>query len=565
MASLSGKTIASSYPLLLKIQSADDSNTTGIDSTLRFMEDGDGTASALKVSTTGVSSSGTFAVAGASTLTGDVSMSGALTVASSLTFGGSSTVISGSNAYTFKANTGNALQMIFEADNSEDNSDTWRLNFADGGNVTLDSYTSGSYVSKLTVENDGDVVIAGDLTVTGNNISGSGGAILTFSNDDVQFADSAVLSKDTAILGFGADIDITVHHVHNTGLAILNNVSGNTNSVTSILHLKQNINGTPAAGSGLGIDFETESSVGNYEIGMQLAAVVTDGTGGAEDFDYVIKLMESGSAAAERARITHDGKLRLEGNVIQASDGGNTITMDTSDNVTIAGDLTVTGNDLTFGNGEIIHNNMNGRISIIADTVAIDGSIAGSTNVASYLVADAGYDSKYAFYEAGALRWSMGFDGSDNTDYKLHWDYNNTSVAGASKMSLASDGDLTIAGGLTSAGPTIATRTSVNNLANDGEIPITATCVNIDANGGARTGIRFAGTGTAGQMIIVNNTGGEKLTFHGTEGTALVRGIHSDHDVMEANGVYIFISDGSLWNYIGGGVDSQPDLGMVGS
>ena len=114
-------------------------------------------------------------------------------------------------------------------------------------------------------------------------------------------------------------------------------------------------------------------------------------------------------------------------------------------------------------------------------------------------------------------------------------------------------------------GALVGTRNAVTNLANDGTIPITATCVNIDANGGARTGIRFAGSGLAGQMIIVNNTGGEKLTFHGTEGTALVRGINGDHDTMEANGVYIFVSDGSLWNYIGGGVDSQPDLGMVAS
>ena len=114
-------------------------------------------------------------------------------------------------------------------------------------------------------------------------------------------------------------------------------------------------------------------------------------------------------------------------------------------------------------------------------------------------------------------------------------------------------------------GALTAVRAAVTNLTNDASIPITSTCVNIDANGGARTGIRFAGTGAAGQIIIVNNTGGEKLTFHGTEGTALVRGIHADHDVMEANGVYIFISDGALWNYIGGGVDSQPDLGMVAS
>ena len=111
----------------------------------------------------------------------------------------------------------------------------------------------------------------------------------------------------------------------------------------------------------------------------------------------------------------------------------------------------------------------------------------------------------------------------------------------------------------------IAERTAVTNLADDGSIPITATCVSIDANGSARTGIRFAGTGTAGQIIIVNNTGGEALTFHNTEGTAKVRGIHADHDTMEANFMGMFVSDGSLWNLIAGGIDSQPDAGLTAS
>ena len=124
---------------------------------------------------------------------------------------------------------------------------------------------------------------------------------------------------------------------------------------------------------------------------------------------------------------------------------------------------------------------------------------------------------------------------------------------------------ITTTGNVSVGGATIATRPSVTNLADNGSILITSTCANIDANGGARTGIRFAGTGTAGQMLAVNNTGGEALTFHNTEGTALVRGIAAAHDTMEANFMGLFISDGSLWNLIAGGVDSQPDVGLTAS
>ena len=56
MATLAGNTIASTYPLLLKIDSS------GIDGTLRAVQDGDATDSALKISTGGISVGGTVTV-----------------------------------------------------------------------------------------------------------------------------------------------------------------------------------------------------------------------------------------------------------------------------------------------------------------------------------------------------------------------------------------------------------------------------------------------------------------------------------------------------------------------
>ena len=42
--------------------------------------------------------------------------------------------------------------------------------------------------------------------------------------------------------------------------------------------------------------------------------------------------------------------IQLSSNIIKASDGGSTITLDTSDNVAIAGDLTVNGGDIYVNN-----------------------------------------------------------------------------------------------------------------------------------------------------------------------------------------------------------------------
>ena len=94
---------------------------------------------------------------------------------------------------------------------------------------------------------------------------------------------------------------------------------------------------------------------------------------------------------------------------------------------------------------------------------------------------------------------------------------------------------------------------AVVNLADDGSIPVTSTSVNVDANGGHRTGIRFGGVGTAGQLLVVHNTGGENLIFHNTEGTAKLKGVAGANDTMLPGGVYVFISTGALWVLIGGG------------
>lgn len=78
----------------------------------------------------------------------------------------------GNDTLEFKANIeGAALAFTFSADQADDNADTWKLNFADGGDVTLQSYTSGSFATKLTLDTDGDLTISGDLTVTGDDIT----------------------------------------------------------------------------------------------------------------------------------------------------------------------------------------------------------------------------------------------------------------------------------------------------------------------------------------------------------------------------------------------------------
>ena len=73
--------------------------------------------------------------------------------------------------------------------------------------------------------------------------------------------------------------------------------------------------------------------------------------------------------------------------------------------------------------------------------------------------------------------------------------------------------------------------------------------------------MRFASAGTAGQILVVINTGGENVVFHPTEGTANLRGTNVNKDTILPGEAHIFVSDGSLWNHVGGG---KTDEGLTG-
>ena len=82
-------------------------------------------------------------------------------------------------------------------------------------------------------------------------------------------------------------------------------------------------------------------------------------------------------------------------------------------------------------------------------------------------------------------------------------------------------------------------------------IPTTRTYQRIDANGSARTGMRFQSAGTRGQFLIVDNEGGENVTFDPNAGTALIT-TNTDNDTMMPGEVFTFISNGTQWFLVGG-------------
>lgn len=74
------------------------------------------------------------------------------------------------------------------------------------------------------------------------------------------------------------------------------------NAITYLQRFTHTTSGTPAIGIGVGVEFEVETTASNNELIGTIEFVATDVTGGGEDFDFVVKTMRSGGAAAERIR-----------------------------------------------------------------------------------------------------------------------------------------------------------------------------------------------------------------------------------------------------------------------
>ena len=156
------------------------------------------------------------------------------------------------------------------------------------------------------------------------------------------------------------------------------------------------------------------------------------------------------------------------------------------DDAKISGDLTVTGGKITFGNGEVVHNEADGAVTISSPQL----SLASTSGAGIFAVlAAAGNDSKIALYDSSSIRWSMGQDQNDSANLKF--DYANATVGGATKLTLDGSGNLTASNSLVVGNATLTTSEldcSSGNFTIDG-----AAAINLDSHTGF---INFQKAGT---------------------------------------------------------------------
>lgn len=126
--------------------------------------------------------------------------------------------------------------------------------------------------------------------------------------------------------------------------------------------------GVPAVGIGTGLEFETETSGSNYEIGATIEAVTTDNTATSEDFKLAFKTMTGGALVTEKFAVMDNAGVMIDTD-IRFHGFGNT-------NVFIgptAGNFTLTGTtNTTLGSNT-------GNAITSASNVALIGAGAGQS------------------------------------------------------------------------------------------------------------------------------------------------------------------------------------------
>ena len=175
---------------------------------------------------------------------------------------------------------GAPLALKFSADQGDDNADVWKLNFADGGTITWNSKTSGSYATKKTLDTSGNLTITGeldaatldisgnadidgvleadDITINGTNISSIYGAIAGSSS----IVTTGALDAGSISSGFG-NIDVGSSNLTATGTISLGATSFNDNNITNVGNIA--LDSLTADGSSITITGDTTFADGAYD------------------------------------------------------------------------------------------------------------------------------------------------------------------------------------------------------------------------------------------------------------------------------------------------------------
>jgi len=245
MPTLGTQTISSSYAQLIKTFS-----TGGLDGALQVITDGDNTSSALSLSTSGVSSTGSFTVSSNSSLLGPVTFGSSLTAST-----GTSTIgtlfASGLATFgtSFTASTGTATIGTLSASTATISTATIPLQL---GNVTFGSNITASTGTATIGTESVNVSTIASATFGTARITGSTGGVTAFNYGTAAFTGATLQDLDSVTSGS----NITTGTFTVSGAAIGDIVFGGLNSLSS----SSGTAGVPATGARMMSQFRVEGA-----------------------------------------------------------------------------------------------------------------------------------------------------------------------------------------------------------------------------------------------------------------------------------------------------------------
>ena len=233
-------------------------------------------------------------------------------------------------------------------------------------NSTTDSGSSGPYSVILTQGSGGNATITnGETAWVFADGGGSGAAVtkqdISSASGDFSVGDDLSLASDSAVINFGADSEIKVTHVADTGLNIKHTATGDDKPIVLTLQTGEtDIQGNDVIGA---INFQAPDEGTGTDAILVAAGIEAVSEGNFAADNNATKLsFKTGSSeeAAEKMSLSSAGNLSVSGGV------------------TITGDLTVSGDDITMGT------NTSGHIMVADGTnfnpVAVSGDVTIAAN-----------------------------------------------------------------------------------------------------------------------------------------------------------------------------------------
>ena len=335
-----------------------------------------------------------------------------------------------------------------------------------GYDVKFFGATSGQYL--LWDESADELVLAGDTKLSFHDAAG-GENIIATSDGHLEINAGATLDCTAPTIDLNASTALTVD-----GPSI---VLANTATNTPVVQVLNTHNGATGGilrfvndkgGAGADDDvcgtiqfYGDDDAQDNIEF-ASITAQVADASNGAEGGRLILKVathdgeaqpgltIVDGSAEDEvdvtigngaASVTTTAGVLKVVGNVIQASDGGSTITMDDDDNVTIAGKIVGPQEieQASDGGGSclLIDNDDTDQIALNIDAANIDGNVLQIA--ADALTTAQGIQLSVDALTSGGGIFVESTSNNLNGGYMGHFKYNGTSTNNNSIIKITND------------------------------------------------------------------------------------------------------------------------------